>query len=195
MCTKCIIRAAAIAAITMATSTQIGHATPAEDALAGEARGLVKSFATDLKHTLVKTMKSEGPVAAIRVCNVSAPEIAKDKSTASGWTIGRTSVKLRNAKNAPDAWEAKVLAIFAKKSAAGEDLKTMQFYETVEADGKKTFRYMKAIPLAKPCLTCHGENVKAPLKATLKDLYPQDAATGFKLGNLRGAFTLSKPLN
>ena len=31
------------------------------------------------KHTLVKTMKSEGPAAAIGVCNVAAPEIASKK--------------------------------------------------------------------------------------------------------------------
>jgi len=195
MCTKCIIHAALIATITMATSTQVGHATPAEDALAAQARGIVKSFATDLKQTLVKTMKSEGPVAAIAVCNVSAPEIAEEKAAASGWKVGRTSAKLRNPENAPDSWEAKVLAMFATKKAAGKDLKTLQFYETVEENGKKSFRYMKAIPVAKGCLACHGENVKDPVKASLKDLYPQDTATGFKIGDLRGAFTLTKPLN
>ncbi len=195
MCTKCIIRAALIASITMATSTQIGHATPANDALAAEARGIVKSFATDLKQTLVKTMKSEGPVAAIAVCNVAAPEIAEEKSTGSGWKVGRTSAKLRNAENTPDTWETKVLAMFATRKAAGEDLKTMQFYETVEENGKKTFRYMKAIPVGKGCLACHGENIKDPVKASLRNLYPQDTATGFKVGDLRGAFTLTKPLN
>ncbi len=195
MCTKCMIRVAIIATVSLATSTQAGLATPAEDAMAAEARGIVKSFATDLKQTLVKTMKSEGPVAAIAVCNVAAPEIAESKASASGWKVGRTSAKLRNAENAPDTWEAKVLAMFATKKAAGEDLKTMQFYETVEENGKKNFRYMKAIPVAKACLACHGQNLKEPVKASLKDLYPQDTATGFKLGDLRGAFTLSKPLN
>jgi len=195
MCTKCIVRAIVIAAVSMTTSTQIGHATPAQDALAAEARGIVKSFAGDLKHTLVKTMKSDGPVAAIAVCNVAAPQIADEKSTASGWKIARTSSKLRNSANAPDAWEAKVLAIFSAKKAAGEDLKKMQFYETIEVNGKKSFRYMKAIPVAKPCLACHGENLKSPVKELLGDLYPKDTATGFKLGDLRGAFTLTKPLN
>ena len=195
MCTKCIIRAAIVAAVSMTASTQLGHATPLEEAMASEARGIVKSFAGDLKQTLVKTMKSQGPVAAIAVCNVAAPEIAAGKSTASGWKVGRTSAKLRNTENAPDTWEAKVLAMFATRKAAGQDLKTMQYFETVEADGKKSFRYMKAIPVGKACLACHGENVKEPVKASLENLYPQDNATGFKPGDLRGAFTLTKPLN
>lgn len=195
MCTKCIIRAAIIATVTMTTSSQIGHAESHNATMVKEAQGIVKSFAGKLKHTLVSTMKSKGPGAAISVCNVAAPEIADEKSTATGWEVGRTSTKLRNHGNEPDAWETKVLAMFAKKKAAGENLKTMQFFEVVEADGKKSFRYMKAIPAGKPCLTCHGENVKAPLKAKLAKLYPDDNATGFKLGDLRGAFTLSKPLN
>lgn len=195
MCTKCIIRAAVIAAISITTSTQVGHATSTENALAGEARGIVKNFAGKLKKTLVSTMKEHGPVAALSVCNAEAPEIASESSQASGWTVGRTSARLRNTSNAPDNWEAKVLAIFAEKKAAGEDLKKMQFYETVEVDGKKSFRYMKAIPMGKPCLTCHGENLKEPVKENLQALYPQDAATGFKEGDLRGAFTLTKPLN
>ena len=195
MCTKCMIKVAVIAAVTAVSSTQTGHATSAEDAMAAQARTLVKSFAGTLKHALVSSIKADGPVSAIGVCNVAAPEIADEQSKATGWEIGRTSTKLRNSNNAPDAWEAKVLAIFAEKKAAGDDLKTMQFYETVEIDGKKTFRYMKAIPVGKPCLTCHGDNLKAPLAAKLKELYPQDVATGFKLGDLRGAFTLSKPLN
>jgi len=195
MCTKCMIKIAVIAAVTAVSSTQIGHATSADDAMAAEARSQVKSFAGTLKHALVSAIKSDGPVSAIGVCNVAAPEIADEQSKATGWKIGRTSAKLRNGNNAPDAWEAKVLAIFAEKKAAGGDLKTMQFYETVDVDGKKTFRYMKAIPVGKPCLTCHGDNLKPPLAAKLKQLYPQDAATGFKLGDLRGAFTLSKPLN
>ena len=199
MCTKCMIKVAIIAAVTAVSSTQVGHATEtgtvAEDALAAQARTHIKGFAGKLKHALVSSIKADGPVSAIGVCNVAAPEIASEQSKATGWKIGRTSTKLRNSHNAPDAWEAKVLAIFAEKKAAGENLKSMQFYETVEVEGKKTFRYMKAIPAGKPCLTCHGEKLKPALSTKLKELYPQDAATGFKLGDLRGAFTLSKPLN
>ncbi len=66
--------------------------------------------------------------------------------------------------------------------------------EVADVGGVPTFRYMKAIPTAEPCLTCHGVNVAEPVKAKLAQLYPQDQATGFKAGDIRGAFTISKPL-
>jgi len=52
---------------------------------------------------------------------------------------------------------------------------------------------MKAIPMrAEPCLLCHGAPEPA-LKAEIDRLYPQDQATGFRPGELRGAFTVSAP--
>ncbi|RMG95091.1 MAG: DUF3365 domain-containing protein, partial [Candidatus Dadabacteria bacterium] len=32
------------------------------------------------------------------------------------------------------------------------------------------------------------------LAAKIRELYPEDRATGFRAGELRGAFTLSKPV-
>ena len=195
MCTKCLIKAAVIAAVSVVGASQTAKADSMAKDLGPKAKEIVMSFAKELKGTLVKTMKAEGPVSAIGVCNVSAPEIAEARAKATGWSVGRTSEKLRNSSNAPDAWEKSVLQIFAKRKAAGEDLKPMKYAAVVEKNGKKVFRFMKAIPVGKPCLTCHGENIKPEIKAKLKELYPNDAATGFKLGDLRGAFTLSKPLN
>ncbi len=195
MCTKCMIRIAVIAVVSTVSSSQLSLAGASQQqTLSAQALELVKGFGKDLKHTLVSSMKKDGPAASIGVCNLDAPRIAHEHAEKSGWTIGRTSTKLRNSANAPDGWEAKVLAIFAQKKAQGGDLKSMQYSEIIEKDGKKTFRYMKAIGVAKACLNCHGENLKPGVSAALKDKYPDDAATGFKMGDLRGAFTLSKPV-
>jgi hypothetical protein len=139
-------------------------------------------------------MNVDGPLKAIEVCNVAAPAIAADAS-ANGWTVGRTSLKARNPKNAPDAWEEAALKEFDAAKAKGADLKTLEKSEIVEKDGVRTFRFMKAIPTAaEPCLACHGEAIKDPVKAKLAELYPADKATGYKEGDIRGAFTLSKAL-
>ncbi len=54
---------------------------------------------------------------------------------------------------------------------------------------------MKAIPMAaEPCAACHGTDVKPDVKSEIDKLYPQDQATGFKPGELRGAFTISMPV-
>mgnify|MGYP003340573505 CR=1 FL=1 len=54
---------------------------------------------------------------------------------------------------------------------------------------------MKAIPTAEICTTCHGVSLKPEVSARLQQLYPADQATGFAVGDLRGAFTLSERLN
>lgn len=161
-----------------------------------ESRMAVKGFMKTLKHELKTSLKKDGPVAAIKVCNVSAPNIAKQQSDKHGWEIGRTSLKVRNPDNAPDAWERAVLEAFEQRKAKGESIKQMEFHEVVTEEGQQWFRYMKAIPTAaKPCLVCHGENIKPKIAATLDALYPNDQARGYKAGDIRGAFTIRQPIN
>ena len=162
-------------------------------ALAADARGISAKFAEKLKSELVGAMKVDGPVNAIEVCNVSAPAIAADAS-ANGWSAGRTSLKTRNPKNAPDAWEKRTLEEFDAAKSAGADAAKLEHFEVIEENGVRTFRFMKAIPVAEPCLACHGEAIKEPVSAKLKELYPDDRATGYKVGDIRGAFTLSSAL-
>lgn len=161
-------------------------------AFAQESRAAVKAFAGTLKGALQAAIKDGGPMHAISVCNVKAPEIARDLSQPPEWTVGRTSHKLRNPDNAPDDWEAAVLDEFLELAAAGESLKTMERVELVETEGNRTFRYMKAIPVGEVCLTCHGADIAPELKAKIDSVYPEDQATGFELGELRGAFTITK---
>ena len=162
--------------------------------LKGEARQIIQGFFKELKGTLVSAMKEKGPAGAVDVCNTKAQEITA-KHNAKGWQVGRTALKLRNPKNAPDAWEKAVLEEFEKKIAEGADPKKLVKAEIVEENGRKVFRLMKAIPTMKPCLNCHGEKVSEDVLAVIRKHYPQDQATGFRLGQLRGAFTLKKPLN
>jgi hypothetical protein len=70
----------------------------------------------------------------------------------------------------------------------------MAYAEVVEKDGSKQFRFMKAIPTGEVCLACHGSSIAPAIAATLDEAYPDDQARGYKLGDVRGAFTLSKPL-
>jgi hypothetical protein len=160
----------------------------------GEARGIAKQFFGTLKGELQGVMKQGGPVAAIGFCNIRAPQINSQVSYDVGWDVARTSLKPRNPKNAPDAWEMAVLERFEARKAAGEDVKSMEHAEIVESDGQKVFRYMKAIPTAELCLTCHGSEIPAEVATHLDQLYPKDTARGFKEGDIRGAFTLSKNL-
>ena len=153
-----------------------------------------KQLGAQLKSKLVSVMQSDGPEAAITVCNIDAMPITAEVSKINKLEIGRTSLKLRNANNQPDDWETKQLHWFASEADAGVDLKTLETYEIVKQNGKKVFRYMKAIPMQEPCLLCHGATLAPQIEAKIKSLYPQDQATGFEVGHVRGAFTVKKVL-
>ena len=159
-----------------------------------ESRIVVGDFMLLLKLELKAAMREGGPDNAIRVCNKKAPSIAADVSTKHGWRGARTSLKLRNQHNAPDAWETKVLQEFETRKAAGKEIGTLEHAEIVTTDGKKQFRYMKAIPTDKICLQCHGTEIEPEETAVLNELYPQDKARGFKEGDIRGAFTVTQPM-
>ncbi|MEQ1715809.1 MAG: DUF3365 domain-containing protein [Hyphomicrobium sp.] len=157
-----------------------------------KAREAVKAMGGKLQGELKAAIASGGPVSAVQVCKTVAPAIAEQQSKASGLTVKRTSLKVRNPSNAPDALERRVLEDFATKVQAGSDPATLEYIEQV-ADGERTLvRYFKAIPTAKePCLACHGSDVSGELKETISKLYPDDQATGFKAGDLRGAFSVT----
>jgi len=184
---KRIVLAAAIAVFPLAA--QAGDA----GALKGEAMKVMMGFGGALKGELVGAMKKGGPVHAVGACNDKAPGIAKAKSTGN-WIVGRTALKLRSADNKPDAWEMKVLQSFEERKKKGENPAKIDFGEVVEQDGKKAYRFMKAIPTAEVCLNCHGNRIKPEVTAKLDKLYPADKARGFKPGDIRGAFTLRKEL-
>jgi len=158
-------------------------------------RHTVKEFMQTLKKELQTGMQDGGPVNAISVCNLTAPGIANTYSIRNGWDVGRTSLKLRNPDNAPDAWERSTLESFEERKRAGEDPMKMEHYEVVRKDGVSELRYMKAIPTGQLCLACHGEQVDSTVKTRLKKLYPYDQALGYSKGDVRGAFTIRQPLS
>jgi hypothetical protein len=159
-----------------------------------QARSLVKIFAGDLKHLLKASMKSGGPISALEVCNLQAGPIAQKNSISSGWDIGRTSLKVRNVSNTADKWELNTLLQFEKLKAAGESLETMEHAELVKEGDKSAYRYMKPIPTAGICMKCHGVNLDDEVSKKIQLLYPNDLATGFNVGDIRGAFTLQKEI-
>jgi hypothetical protein len=179
--------AAALAAAPLAAAE-----TTQEDA--EQARQLIKSFATTLQGELKAAMQEGGPVNAVGVCKEKAPAIAAGLSEESGWEVGRTSLKTRNtALNAPDAWETEVLEQFESRKANGESPKGMTYASVVDTEDGKMYRFMQAIPTQQVCLACHGESIALDLANALDEAYPDDQARGYSLGDIRGAFTLSKP--
>lgn len=141
--------------------------------------------------TLQEKVTKEGAAAAVPFCKEFAPSYGKEKTGewaakartelgASSFRFRRVSVKNRNPNNAPDTRQAEIL----QQWESGQ-IKPA-FYQ---AEGK--FYTMHPIKVAQPlCLSCHGDAATLDKKAAaeIAKLYPQDKATGYKLGDLRGAF-------
>jgi hypothetical protein len=182
--------------VVLGVSLLTGLAIAAEDLeqRAAASRKAIQEFRGEFMAELQKAMQQGGPPAAIEVCYRIAPEIAANMSGKTGWDVGRTALKVRNPKNAPDAWERMVLESFQERAAKGEPLEKMEYYEVVEQDGGKQFRYLRAIPMGEMCMACHGPSLDPSVEAKLEALYPQDQARGFKPGDLRGAFTITQPM-
>ena len=153
-------------------------------------REIAQDFGTELRSALEAAMAEGGPLAAIRVCNEEAPAIARAAAEQWGANVGRTSTRLRNPANAPDAHERAVLADFAAIVAAGDAEPPLDRLETLP-DGR--VRYMSAIIVQPPCLACHGDNLAPQVAEAIDALYPEDEARGYALGELRGAFTITWP--
>jgi len=191
---KSILMTAALCGLAMSAPAE---ATDDElTALKAEAAAIVQAFAGELQGELLTAMKDGGPINAIGICNDKAPTIAKAHEDASGWTVARSSHKLRSGSNAPDDYTAAVIADFVAREKAGAPAKGLVQAEIVEADGARVFRFVKAIPTGQPCLNCHGGDDVAPeVVAKLAELYPEDRARGFSVDQMRGVFTLSKVLS
>lgn len=154
----------------------------------------IKEFGGNLKSALTAAMQEGGPTQGIQVCQLIAPSLAAEASKKYGMEIGRTSLRVRNPANEADAWETDVLQRFEVRLAAGEPVQELIFSERVESEQGPQWRMMKAIPTDKACLTCHGEKIAEPVKAMIDSFYPDDMATGFKLGDIRGAFTVTRDI-
>ncbi len=161
------------------------------EALVAQAQDVVERFQTALKTELVSAMQAGGPQHAVSVCEAQAPKIAQGIEAETGWRVQRVALKTRNPANQPTDTQRVVLEQFdqALRTGVGASIPHHSFVTD------KRWVYMRPISTQGVCLTCHGQNVDADLLANIQSHYPDDLATGFAEGDLRGAFVISAPLD
>jgi len=106
--------------------------------------------------------------------------------------VKRTSLKLRNPANAPDAAEQLALQRVAQDLQNGTLPKVL--VQRIDGPGgKPEWRVYRPVGVAPPCVTCHGprESLSPELLARLAERYPQDQATGYATGQWRGLIRVS----
>ena len=158
------------------------------------AKTTIKQYAAALQTELKTAMQTGGPVAAIGVCNTQAMPITAQVAAEHGIQLSRVSLKNRSPANVPNEWQTAVLQDFNRQQAAGKDITKLAWSETVNTDSGREFRFMKAIPTAEVCLKCHGSQLAPEVSQVLSDIYPEDKATGYSVGDIRGAFVLTRKI-
>jgi hypothetical protein len=121
----------------------------------------------------------------VKVCSEVAPQIAREHSR-DGLGVRRVSLRTRNQDNAPDPWEREQLTRLEAEAASG-----VRPEETV-ARTDRELRLLRPIFVAGACLACHGEpaDLDPGVRRLLAERYPDDRATGYRSGDLRGAVSV-----
>jgi hypothetical protein len=145
-----------------------------------------------LSAALAEAIAKDGPAKALNVCSERAPQITAAVSEKHGVTLSRATDKPRNPKNAASAEEKAALQAFAQALANQESPKPQTL---TNPDG--SISYFAPIVLGNPlCLKCHGEpgqDIDNATLAAIRASYPEDKATGYELGQLRGLWHVSFP--
>lgn len=145
-------------------------------------------FQSELQKALMAGIQAKGAAGAIGECKTVSPAL-EQKYTNEGSSVRRISAKPRNPANAPDAFEAVILREWEQGLKEGRAPTTV-----ARRDGSR-LRVLKPIRIPGGlCLNCHGDPKTFPpaLQSALQKSYPEDKATGYRVGQLRGAFSATR---
>jgi len=177
------------------TALQPPPALAAEVQQAAVQRG--KAIATEtfglLSTNLQTALQSGGVSNALPFCSLAASPLTAGMAGKHGVTLRRVTHKPRNPAGRADASELTILNQF---SAALTGTNPPPPLVTNFTAGAVTF-FAPIVLNNELCLKCHGapgQDISPENVAVIQGLYPQDEATGFKLGDLRGAWRIDFPL-
>ncbi len=150
---------------------------------------VVGELGSTLRERLVAEMQQGGPEQAVRVCSEVAGELAASYDTDT-LTLRRVSLKVRNPADTPDDFERELLESWEASHRDGQSPGNES--NVVEGPDGLELRFLKPIMVQPECLVCHGSEAdRHPGAAALiAERYPGDMATGYKAGDLRGAFSV-----
>jgi len=147
---------------------------------------VVKKAFDTLRITLTEAIATKGVAGAVQLCNTEALRLTAIYSGRSV-RIKRISEKIRNAANTPDSLEKSFLTSYNALIASNAKPKVFR-----EENG--TIHYFKPIFIQALCLNCHGnpgQQIQTEAWQKIKELYPNDQATGYADSSFRGLWHVS----
>jgi len=149
-----------------------------------------RTFQT-LSSNLAAALNEGGVPNAIEFCKIEAMPLTQQVSDEFGVQIRRATHKPRNPVNDADASETEVIEAY---QTAIRD--SIPLAPSVTADGNWAV-FRAPITIANDlCLKCHGgegSDISEADLVTIRNAYPDDRATGFTSGELRGIWVVRIP--
>ncbi len=155
-----------------------------------QSKQIAQQFSSELKTELQNAIAESGPAEAIGVCKEVSVQVEEryTEEYPEITQLRRISHKVRNEeKHIPTQTELEQLQNM--QSLIQQERKPNPIY-IAEQD---YLTVLLPIVVDDPtCLLCHGNenNIPAPVKEALNEHYPNDQATGFEMGDLRGALSI-----
>ena len=151
-------------------------------AIAAQAFGVLSS-------RLGKAIADAGLTNAIQFCSVHGITLTTAVGVTNEVVLRRVTHRPRNTQNRADTNELELIRYFESELNKGA---TPQ--PAIGTNRTGFYTYYAPIVLTLPlCLNCHGQpgqDIQPEVLAQLKATYPADEATGFKLGQLRGLWSV-----
>ncbi len=137
-------------------------------------------------------LQESGPAGALDFCAANAQKLTTqvNRDLPEGVRVKRISLRYRDPIDAPTQDEAKVLKALHLLKDVGGILPNHVLQKT----GSHSYKFYKPIVINKGvCLNCHGniKRMKPGVKNALARFYPGDQATGYSMGDLRGAVVVT----
>ena len=141
-----------------------------------------------LSSEVIRAIEEGGIIHAAEYCHLQASPLTDSLSKTYQADISRVSDKYRNPENKADELDMKIIGDYRKQVNEGRELQAH-----LEVTGDQVIYYSPIIILNPVCLQCHGElgkTMETENDEFIKSKYPEDKATGYKLGELRGVWRI-----
>lgn len=133
-----------------------------------------------------KQLDSKPTHEVIHFCSKNAQGVREKLKTLmpKGVEVRRVSDRIRNKKNIAIKKDLEIINYFKELKEDGKNLKR----EVKIVEEEKNYIFYKPLLISQKCTLCHGakDTLKKEVVSTLKKLYPEDKATGYIQGDLRG---------
>jgi len=150
----------------------------------------INRLAVTLVREVAGALAKDGPEAAVDVCHLK--NLPMTNGTVAGLpritAVKRTSLKLRNPANAPDAADQLALDYIRQQMENGDAPSALLVQRVEPPAAPPEWRVYKPLGVTTSCLVCHGDPAEQSpaLRAKLNALYPADQATGYNAHEWRG---------